>query len=57
MDMKKELMILGISVLVAIVLAVLIGCTKYYHWMLLTILIPVITGIYLSIKRAKNKKK
>ncbi|WP_297953254.1 hypothetical protein [uncultured Lactobacillus sp.] len=55
--MKKELMILGISVLVAIVLAVLIGCTKYYHWMLLTILIPVITGIYLSIKRAKNKKK
>lgn len=54
--MKRDLIILGISLLVGLVLAIMISFTRYYHWIFLTIFIPGITSIYLSVKRDKNNK-
>ncbi|GAA2957731.1 hypothetical protein GCM10019995_10510 [Lactobacillus kefiranofaciens subsp. kefirgranum] len=52
--MKKDLVIIMISTLIALVFAIVISFTKYCHWMFLVVLIPVIVNIYLSMKRNKN---
>lgn len=53
--MKKDLVIIMISTLIALVLAVAISFTKYYRWMFLTVLIPAVVNIYLVMNRNNDK--